>query len=59
MTPAETWLTTANYFYIANNISFGGRHEIALTTPETSVIENNPFVEKEAFADYDNHDFRM
>ena len=59
MTPAETWLTTANYFYIANNISFGGRHEIALTTPETSVIENNPFVEKEAFADYDNHDFRI
>lgn len=59
MTPAENWLLSANYFYIANNISLGGKHEIALTTPETSVIENNPFVEKEAFADYDNYDFRI
>lgn len=59
MTPAENWLLSANYFYIANNISLGGKHEIAITTPETSVIENNPFVEKEAFADYDNYDFRI
>lgn len=55
----EKWLLTANYFYIANNLNLGGRYEIANTSLDTSIIENNYEVTKESFADYDNGDFTI
>ncbi len=59
MGEVETWLLEANYFYLANNLHLGGGHEIAITSRDTIINENNYEVTKEDFADYDNADFTV
>ena len=59
MGEVETWLLEANYFYMANNLNLGGKHEIARTSASTIIEENNYEVTKEDFADYDNYDFTV
>ena len=56
---AEKWLLEANYFYLANNLHLGGGYEIASTSLDTIINENNYEVTKEDFADYDNGDFTV
>lgn len=59
MGEVEKWLLDANYFYLANNLHLGGGHEIAQTSRDTIINENNYEVKKEDFADYDNYDFAV
>ncbi len=59
MGEVEKWLLEANYFYLANNLHLGGGHEIATTSRDTIINENNYEVKKEDFADYDNADFTV
>jgi len=55
----EEWLLDANYFYMANNLHYGGGHEVALTSRDTIIEENNYEAAKEDFADYDKADFTV
>ena len=41
MGEVEEWLLDANYFYLANNLHLGGGHEIAQTSKDTIINENN------------------